>query len=197
MALSAVNPLRLRGPTSAFRLLRPIYHTTTTTNAVIQTRSTSTTTSLSGRTCLITGGTSGIGHAIAGRFLREGVERVILVGRSYERLVDAGRRLEGGAARGTGTGVGGIDNEDEVATRMPEEDNQDGTCTVRGRESGGDEASQKEKQNGTLIQSSNRISLLIGDVGEAGGWMKELEREMVHRPLHQTPRYQRESVNVY
>ena len=42
---------------------------------------------------MITGGTSGIGFAIAHKFLVNGAERIILVGRSYERLVDAARRL--------------------------------------------------------------------------------------------------------
>lgn len=48
---------------------------------------------LSGRTCMITGGTSGIGYAIAERFLQEGAGRIILVGRSYERLVNAAKGL--------------------------------------------------------------------------------------------------------
>ena len=48
---------------------------------------------LSSRTCMVTGGTSGIGFAIAERFLQEGAERVILVGRSYDRLANAAKRL--------------------------------------------------------------------------------------------------------
>lgn len=49
---------------------------------------------LRGRTCLITGGTSGIGFAIARRFLLEGADQLILLGRSRQRLVDAALRLE-------------------------------------------------------------------------------------------------------
>ncbi|KAJ5674461.1 uncharacterized protein N7477_004395 [Penicillium maclennaniae] len=49
---------------------------------------------LSGRTCMITGGTSGIGFAIAERFLQEGATTVILVGRSQERLQAAAGRLD-------------------------------------------------------------------------------------------------------
>ncbi|ODH22771.1 hypothetical protein ACO22_05460 [Paracoccidioides brasiliensis] len=49
---------------------------------------------LKGLTCMVTGGSSGIGYAIARRFLREGVEKVILVGRSRKRLEEAVRRLE-------------------------------------------------------------------------------------------------------
>lgn len=45
---------------------------------------------------MITGGTSGIGYAIAERFLQEGAGRVILVGRSYERLVNAAKGLRAG-----------------------------------------------------------------------------------------------------
>ncbi|RMJ22370.1 carrier protein reductase [Aspergillus sp. HF37] len=122
--------------------------------------------SLSGRTCLITGGTSGIGHAIAARFLQEGAGRVILVGRSYARLVDAASRLDG--SRGAGDG-----GASDVATRAPEEDQQD-------TGGNGEAARTEEKQSGSLVRSSEKISLLVGDVGDlsAGGWMKELEREM-------------------
>ncbi|KAJ5127944.1 hypothetical protein N7448_008723 [Penicillium atrosanguineum] len=49
---------------------------------------------LSGRTCMVTGGTSGIGFAIAERFLQEGATSVILIGRSQERLQAAAKRLD-------------------------------------------------------------------------------------------------------
>lgn len=49
---------------------------------------------LQGRACLITGGTSGIGYAIAKRFIEEGVAKVILVGRSETRLQTAAGQLE-------------------------------------------------------------------------------------------------------
>lgn len=45
---------------------------------------------------MITGGTSGIGYAIAERFLQEGAGKVILVGRSHERLVNAAKGLGAG-----------------------------------------------------------------------------------------------------
>lgn len=76
---------------------------------------------LSGRTCMITGGTSGIGFAIADRFLQEGASSIILVGRSRERLEAAAANL----------------------------------------------------------RSSDKVRLLVGDVAEAGTWMRELEKEMV------------------
>ncbi|OJD12231.1 hypothetical protein AJ78_07136 [Emergomyces pasteurianus Ep9510] len=51
---------------------------------------------LNGMTCMVTGGSSGIGFAIARRFLCEGAEKVILVGRSREKLEEVVRGLEGG-----------------------------------------------------------------------------------------------------
>lgn len=83
---------------------------------------------LSGRTCMITGGTSGIGFAIAERFLQEGASRIILVGRSQDRLQKAAEKIS--VSNGTET-------------------------------------------------SSDQVRLVVGDVGEAGTWMRELEKEMV------------------
>ncbi|KAJ5953253.1 hypothetical protein N7454_000149 [Penicillium verhagenii] len=77
---------------------------------------------LSGRTCMVTGGTSGIGFAIAERFLQEGASSIILVGRSRERLEAAAMNL----------------------------------------------------------QSPAKVQLLVGDVAEAGTWMRELEKEMTN-----------------
>ncbi|KAJ5647806.1 Short-chain dehydrogenase/reductase SDR [Penicillium lividum] len=71
---------------------------------------------------MITGGTSGIGFAIAERFLREGASSIILVGRSQERLEAAAANL----------------------------------------------------------RSSDKVRLLVGDVAEAGTWMRELEKEMTN-----------------
>ncbi|KAJ5894776.1 hypothetical protein N7495_006467 [Penicillium taxi] len=48
---------------------------------------------LFGRKCMITGGTSGIGFAIAQRFLKEGASSIILVGRSIDRLEAAASQL--------------------------------------------------------------------------------------------------------
>ncbi|CAG8360832.1 unnamed protein product [Penicillium salamii] len=72
---------------------------------------------LSGRKCLITGGTSGIGYAIAERFLQEGASTIVLVGRSQERLEQAALRLA------PFTNTSPIEESDSVvATRAPEED---------------------------------------------------------------------------
>lgn len=83
---------------------------------------------------MITGGTSGIGFAIAERFLQERASSIILVGRSQQRLQDAAARL---GSSGTVADTSGT----------PEQ--------------------------------SKQVHLLVGDVAEAGSWMRELEKEMV------------------
>ena len=103
---------------------------------------------------MITGGTSGIGFAIAQRFLREGARKVVLVGRSHKRLLDAASRLS-------------FNESGDVTSQVPEEDS---------RQDRDDVATSK---NGAVVASSDRIGLLIGDVSDAGSWMRELEREMV------------------
>ncbi|KAK2746968.1 hypothetical protein FQN57_002540 [Myotisia sp. PD_48] len=49
---------------------------------------------LEGATCMITGGSSGIGLGIAQRFLLEGAEKIILVGRNKQRLYNALSQLD-------------------------------------------------------------------------------------------------------
>jgi NAD(P)-dependent dehydrogenase (short-subunit alcohol dehydrogenase family) len=98
---------------------------------------------------MITGGTSGIGFAIAERFLQEGASTIVLVGRSQARLEEAAKKLESLAVTLPDLG----ESNDEVATRAPEEDNQQST--------------------------QGKIRLLVGDVSDAGSWMRELEKEMV------------------
>lgn len=87
---------------------------------------------LSGRTCMVTGGTSGIGYAIAERFLQEGATSVILVGRSQERLQAAAERLY-----------------------------------------------FSNKDGNSITGTSDKVRLLVGDVGDIGSWKHELEKEMV------------------
>lgn len=106
---------------------------------------------------MITGGTSGIGFAIAERFLQEGAGKVILVGRSQRRLADAAARLGISPEEKDGNGS------DVLATRAPE--NQQQTPGLDG--------------NGQQTLSNERIGLLVGDVSEPGSWMRELEKEMV------------------
>ncbi|KUM63175.1 hypothetical protein ACN42_g3923 [Penicillium freii] len=99
---------------------------------------------------MITGGTSGIGFAIAERFLQEGASTIVLVGRSQTRLEEAAAKLE--PLTVTLPEIG--ESNDEVATRTPEEDNQQST--------------------------QGKIRLLVGDVSNAGSWMRELEKEMAN-----------------
>lgn len=116
---------------------------------------------------MITGGSSGIGYAIAERFLQEGADRVILVGRSYKRLLDAARRLDPHS--------GELSTDNDVATRTPEEDRQLDIDSGRTES----QTVSQVKQNGELVRLSGRINLLVGDVADAGGWMKVLEDELV------------------
>lgn len=110
---------------------------------------------LSGRKCLITGGTSGIGYAIAERFLQEGASTVVLVGRSHKRLEEAASRLAPFANKSPSL----EEPSDKIATRAPEEDSQQPT--------------------------QGNIRLLVGDVSDAGSWMRELEKEMAsHASTH-------------
>ncbi|KAF4214407.1 hypothetical protein CNMCM8980_002536 [Aspergillus fumigatiaffinis] len=127
---------------------------------------------LAGQTCMITGGTSGIGFAIAERFLQEGAKRIILVGRSHERLVKAASRLE---APTSGNAFAAVQSSSdsivcEVATKAPETDQQPQNKDTQA------------KSHGTLIDPSSRISLLVGDISEAGKWLRELEKAMVSSP---------------
>ncbi|CRG83885.1 putative tRNA-splicing endonuclease subunit sen54 [Talaromyces islandicus] len=108
---------------------------------------------LAERTALITGGSSGIGYAIAERFLQEGARRVILVGRRRERLQDAADQLMRSltVSQGDGDDING-----QVATRMPEED----------------------RARPTIPE--DRIQLLVGDISTAKTWAGELEKEMAN-----------------
>ncbi|KAI2731903.1 hypothetical protein CBS147332_1042 [Penicillium roqueforti] len=104
---------------------------------------------LAGRRCIITGGTSGIGFAIAERFLQEGASTIVLVGRSQKRLEEAAAKI--GSLVGIPPEIG---ETNDVVTRAPEEDNQRST--------------------------QGKIRLLVGDVSDAGSWMRELEKEMAN-----------------
>ncbi len=48
---------------------------------------------LSGKTALVTGGTTGIGFAVAERLLSDGVEQLVITGQDEGRLTDAARQL--------------------------------------------------------------------------------------------------------
>lgn len=104
---------------------------------------------LHGRTALITGGSSGIGYAIAERFLAEGANKVILVGRRHEKLQDASRRL-------TESIFKLVNQTEHVATRAPEED-------------------LGEK----VTPPDSKVEVLVGDITVVSEWMSELEKAMV------------------
>ncbi|KAL1971351.1 hypothetical protein VTN77DRAFT_303 [Rasamsonia byssochlamydoides] len=122
---------------------------------------------------MITGGSSGIGFAVAERFLQEGARRVILVGRSYERLLNAAQRLQGNTTVSKEASASGDGDDDvvPVATRSPE-DNEIGQ--------GGDGTplSRQGWSQGFCVAAADNISLLIGDVSSADQWIRELEKEM-------------------
>lgn len=99
---------------------------------------------------MVTGGSSGIGYAIAERFLQEGASSIILVGRSQKRLQDAADNLN--ASTGISTGATITTGELNVGKDAP-----------------------------------SRIRLLVGDIGEAASWMRELEKEMVNTTLCAVP----------
>ncbi|EKV15801.1 3-oxoacyl-acyl carrier protein reductase [Penicillium digitatum PHI26] len=99
---------------------------------------------------MITGGTSGIGFAIAERFLQEGASTIVLVGRSQKRLEEAAAKL--GSITVTESDF--TESSDYIATRVPEGNNQQST--------------------------QGKIRLLVGDVSDAGSWMRELEKEMAN-----------------
>ncbi|CAI7582290.1 unnamed protein product [Penicillium palitans] len=98
---------------------------------------------------MITGGTSGIGFAIAERFLQEGASTIVLIGRSQTRLEEAAEKLKSLAVT-----LPELGESNDEATRAPEEDNQQST--------------------------QGNIRLLVGDVSNAGSWMRELEKEMAN-----------------
>lgn len=98
---------------------------------------------------MITGGSSGIGYAIAERFLAEGASKVILVGRRHDKLQDASRRL-------TESILEPSFQSGDVATRAPEEDVREDTTS-----------------------SDTKIEVLVGDISAANEWMSELEKAMV------------------
>ena len=122
---------------------------------------------------MITGGTSGIGFAIAERFLQEGASRVILVGRSHERLYKAASRLDASSS--------------SKSTQSTESQ----------------ETASAEPPQHHLIESSEKVNLLVGDISEAGSWARELEKVMVStaqapRLLHsiQTAEHPQQTTNL-
>jgi Tropinone reductase 1 len=92
--------------------------------------------SLAGRRALVTGGTRGIGHAVANELLGLGAE-VIVIARDAERL---GRCLDEWRASGRGGGVHGIQGDVSAA-------------------------SDRERIFGELMQREGGIDILVNNVG--------------------------------
>ncbi|KAL4800712.1 hypothetical protein BDV19DRAFT_375405 [Aspergillus venezuelensis] len=162
---SRTTPLRFsktQRPLSASENL-PVLRTFTSYTPTLNSTTFHPSNRLSGRTCMITGGSSGIGYSIAERFLNEGVDRIILVGRSYERLLRAAKQL--GPATSQSNAIGDqTDTDNGVATKAPEGYQQ----------TGGD----APPTQGTVVELSRRIGLLVGDISTASTWTKQLETAM-------------------
>ena len=102
---------------------------------------------------MITGASSGIGLAIADRFLREGAVKIVLVGRNKKRLEDAVKQF--GQAHTT-------DDTDESASR-PDVDGH-----------GEEETVQK------IYDLGPSFSLITGDVGDPSFWCHDIQKLMVN-----------------
>lgn len=121
---------------------------------------------LKDRTCVITGGSSGIGYAIAERFLHEGAQKVVIIGRNEERLQAAMEKLQKSL---------------------------DSNLRERGKSIGDSAKSQPENQvflqdSCKTIEFSPRISALAGDVGLSKFWTSApWKTTLVRFPQYQHP----------
>lgn len=113
---------------------------------------------------MITGGSSGIGLAIAERYLQEGAKRVILVGRSYQRLLKAANYL------------GGVVVTPEKLDQATQED----WDVIGFSEFQEQPEVSLEKKPGSFAAISETVSLLVGDVSSVDQWERELESQMVN-----------------
>jgi tRNA-splicing endonuclease subunit Sen54 len=118
---------------------------------------------------MVTGGSSGIGYAIAKRFLAEGAGKIIIVGRSKQRLSDAVRRLRSASESGTTHGqsrdpIEGINMESSAAKQM------------------GDGVAGSRLSDGVGTTGAGQFDLLVGDVGDSSFWSDEVKKSMVRYP---------------
>lgn len=111
---------------------------------------------LKDRTCVVTGGSSGIGYAIAERFLHEGAGKVVIIGRNKKRLLAAMDKLHLSLGSASGQRV---ESNLRESTRSIEDGGKDKTENQ--------EASQDPCET---IEFSPRISALAGDVGLSKFW---------------------------
>ncbi|KAK2810979.1 hypothetical protein FQN50_002572 [Emmonsiellopsis sp. PD_5] len=141
---------------------------------------------LAGTTCMVTGGGSGIGLAIARRFLREGVGKVVLVGRSRERLEHAVRSLQEDVivrdqessisiSSNGGEGVN-ISDPPRKVTRPIGDVEFDNVVHDQPRDDDGDGVGSRDCE---IMQVDSRFTLVIGDVGRPEFWAgKDIARVM-------------------
>lgn len=110
---------------------------------------------LEGKTCMVTGASSGIGLAIADRFLREGAAKIVLVGRSKKRLEDAVKQFS--------------------QAHHADENLQKSSSTISPAK---DETVQKISELGPSL------SLVTGDVGDPSFWCHDIQKLMVNTHTH-------------
>ncbi|EDN08425.1 predicted protein [Histoplasma mississippiense (nom. inval.)] len=133
---------------------------------------------LNGLTCMVTGGSSGIGFAIAERFLREGAEKVILVGRSKKRLRDAVRELEGDFPLTSNDNLPQNDSVDihdtaERATRPVQSIEYDNVMHDQPRK-----VSIAAAKDCEISHVGQHFTLAVGDVGNPAFWGDDIKKLM-------------------
>ncbi|WEW56880.1 3-oxoacyl-acyl carrier protein reductase [Emydomyces testavorans] len=152
-------------------------------------------------TCMITGGSSGIGFAIAQRMLHEGAEKVILVGRSEERLNNAARRLGQSIPPRLVEKQAKSEPEEAVVVAVKGPERKAPTTESSGWGSFGVKRAKTRLESGSsfgektsLINPSanvsqppsapgtvsvdDRLSLMVGDVGSPSFWSEDAKTAM-------------------
>ncbi|PGH04303.1 hypothetical protein AJ79_07151 [Helicocarpus griseus UAMH5409] len=143
---------------------------------------------LQGLTCMVTGGSSGIGFAIASRFLREGAKRVVIVGRSRGRLEEAVRRL----AKEEGHDAGQLSYTKQEGTKdeVPSSNGVDVrdppkkvAAPIQNKEF--DNVIHDQPRNDItgprdceIYNMGSRFTLAVGDVGNPAFWGEEVKKLM-------------------
>ena len=130
---------------------------------------------LKGTTCMITGGASGIGFAIAQRFLREGAGKVILVGRRKERLLNALDRLRRTYEQDYGDHI--------TVEYSAAEDTRERTSSGADSSAGEGILSSPQAQHKSLERHDRseygQLALIAGDVGDPSFWNDNIKKSMV------------------
>ncbi|PGH03472.1 hypothetical protein GX51_04047 [Blastomyces parvus] len=133
---------------------------------------------LKGLTCMVTGGSSGIGLAITRRFLREGAEKVILVGRSKHRLEEAVRDLEGDSEISSFDDLpqsDGVNIRDAAKRAIPPFQSIEYDNIIHDQPHDVGTTAAKDCEISHLGQ---RFTLAVGDVGNPAFWGEEIKKLM-------------------